>query len=218
MCCSSLRDRPGPPGLVMVLAPLLLLLAGGCDSECKCATVVRDAGAEADARVDVGIDMSLPDRTVDVSLDMAIERDVGAADSADTDTAGAEAGTDGTDGAGDTMEEPPPIPLPFLVLAPTLIDFGSRAMGASGGSRLTLTNTSNRASGTVTVSLWGVQNDNFVLVENTCAGMALAAGASCDLQVRFQAATIGMQQAVVSATALPGGGAAALMSATVTAD
>ena len=65
------------------------------------------------------------------------------------------------------------------------IDFGNVVRGQmSAGARFTVHNAGDAASGDVTTALSG-DIEQFELVSDDCSGEALAAGATCAVEVRF---------------------------------
>ncbi|MDX9767524.1 MAG: choice-of-anchor D domain-containing protein [Ectothiorhodospiraceae bacterium] len=91
-----------------------------------------------------------------------------------------------------------PTPAPAIELDPATLDFGEQAVGVASAARtVTLRNTGNAVltlQGVTLIGPYGASHD---------CGSNLAAGASCDLQVRFTPTATGSQQgALVLASAL----------------
>jgi hypothetical protein len=85
------------------------------------------------------------------------------------------------------------------------IDFGNVVRGQmSAGARFTVRNAGDAASGEVTTALSG-DLEQFELVSDGCGGEALAAGATCAIEVRFAPAAAGPWAAAVLVGAEPGG-------------
>jgi hypothetical protein len=98
-----------------------------------------------------------------------------------------------------------------LSIAPATFDFGPTAAGADSSQQsFTVTNTGQGTSGPVTVALNGSDAADFVIDSNTC-GDALPGGGTCTVAVHFTAGSVGTLTASLTATATPGGAAAAAL-------
>ncbi len=103
-----------------------------------------------------------------------------------------------------------------LAISPPLADFGSVVVGqASSPITFTVQNTGAVATGAVTRGLLGPDASQFSIEPaSTCAGSALAPGASCTLVVRFQPTTAGAKSSSANVSASPGGAASANLAGT----
>ncbi len=97
-----------------------------------------------------------------------------------------------------------------LMAMPGLFDFGVVPGGTVTPARtITITNTGGAATGVLTGALGGADAAIFEVVTNGCAGMTLAAAASCDITVRMRPAVTdsGTKSATLTVMATPGGAA-----------
>jgi hypothetical protein len=90
-----------------------------------------------------------------------------------------------------------------LVLLPTAQDFGSVATGSSSAdATFTLRNTGGMPTpAAVANTLSGANASEFQIVSSTCAGAPLPGGATCNIVVRFNAASAGAKTASLDITA-----------------
>lgn len=95
-----------------------------------------------------------------------------------------------------------------IVLSPHPLDFGGQAIAAATTRELTVTNGGDGPLDVATVAIGGDDADAFRVAGEQCGGVALAAGASCTVRVRFTAQRLGAATATVRVI-LAGGGAAA---------
>jgi hypothetical protein len=79
--------------------------------------------------------------------------------------------------------------------------------------RFTVTNSGGSPSGSLTTVIAGSNPERFSINDDTCGGVALAAGASCTLDVAFSPPATGPWSARLDVTGTPGG----IVSATVQA-
>jgi hypothetical protein len=90
-----------------------------------------------------------------------------------------------------------------LVLSARSWDFGSiPAFTHTASVHMLVSNQGVLPSGPITITVSGT---DFELVSNGCAGVALAAYASCGLDLRFSPLTRGFHESALTATAQPGG-------------
>ena len=102
-----------------------------------------------------------------------------------------------------------------LTIAPASQDFGAIVTGSSSDMfTFTVTNTGQVPSGNLATALLGSDALQFTLVSNGCSGAALLAGDSCAIDVRFAPTAAGARSASLTASASPGGGAAAGLTGT----
>jgi len=92
-----------------------------------------------------------------------------------------------------------------LAIAP-LDDFGSVVTGtASPAQTVTVSNTGSQPAGPIAITITGYSYEDFVFTDNTCAGVALAGGASCTVKVKYGPLVPGASTATFTASATPGG-------------
>jgi hypothetical protein len=149
----------------------------------------------------------------DVRL-LADAGDVGSEDRADA----------GGDAAGDPMPDTadlatPDLPAPaMLEISPAVRDLGMVVKDTQLPHHFTVKNTGGSPSGSLDMKLITSTLDPnaFATVANGCDGI-LEPDATCDFEVRFVATVVGVHQALVTATASPGGMASGELKATVIA-
>lgn len=73
---------------------------------------------------------------------------------------------------------------------------------------VTITNTGDQPTGTLSVERAGANAGDFSIVTNGCTGQILASGANCSVSVRFDPKTTGNLQATLNVSATPGGAVA----------
>jgi len=102
-----------------------------------------------------------------------------------------------------------------LVSSATSLGFGGVLLGQSSlGSSLTVNNTGDVESGTLSVSLSGDHASDFTVSQDSCDGSALAGGADCSLTVEFAPGALGGRQAVLTVAGTPGGSASVTLGGT----
>jgi hypothetical protein len=86
---------------------------------------------------------------------------------------------------------------PDITVSPLLLAYGSIAVGSKSSKTVTVRNDGTAALVLGTVTLAGLNPDQFVVVaaSNLCAGRTLATGQSCTLVVRFKPTTPGLKTA-----------------------
>jgi hypothetical protein len=97
----------------------------------------------------------------------------------------------------------------FLTMTPATQAFGTAFLGvvpttAPGLTSFAIKNVGTTATGTLAASLTGASAADFRLGTNTCTA-TLAAGATCNVQVKFVPATSGNKTANLQVTGAPGG-------------
>lgn len=87
-----------------------------------------------------------------------------------------------------TPEGQPVTPYCLLVTSPNGFDFGDVPLGGSATRTITISNKGNASSGVLTVTLaeFTPANAPFAIDTDTCNGVALAAGATCEVTLSFQ--------------------------------
>ena len=85
-----------------------------------------------------------------------------------------------------------------LVASPAAVDFGSRPVETLSGPReISLHNQGSVPIRVSSVSVTGVDADDFLISAQNCAGQNLAAGASCFVRIRFSPSETGAREAIV---------------------
>jgi RHS repeat-associated protein len=98
-----------------------------------------------------------------------------------------------------------------LTVTPASGDFGAVAVGStSAATTFTVKNTGDLATGTLATATTG----DFTFGTDTCVGTALAAGASCTIDVAFAPTTPGAATGSVTVTGTPAGSAGAALTGT----
>jgi hypothetical protein len=93
-----------------------------------------------------------------------------------------------------------------LTATPSQHDFGQVVTNNNSTVSIQINNTGGVASGTVSTSIGGTDTSQFAIVTpNACAGVAIAPGGSCTLQVRFTPTSSGNKSASLNISASPGG-------------
>lgn len=101
-----------------------------------------------------------------------------------------------------------------LTLAPGSVAFGDQLIDDTSDTQtLTLTNDGDVATGVPSVALAGDDADQFTIVDNGCT-TAVAAGASCEVDVAFAPTASGAASASLTASATPGGTTSAALAGT----
>ncbi len=99
-----------------------------------------------------------------------------------------------------------------LTIMPGSRDFGGVVTGGNSAATVfTVSNSGGVPTGAIAVSFGGTGAARFNTTANTCAGMTLAPGATCTISARFSPTTVGVQNAMLVATATPGGSATAAL-------
>ena len=114
-------------------------------------------------------------------------------------------------GGGGDEGAPPPLPgspaLAAVGLGSGALALGEVELGLTGAAQVTVTNVGDGDAGALTAQITGAHASAFLLdaAASTCASGALAAGASCQLTVRFVPAEVGDLAAAlrITATAAP---------------
>ncbi len=102
-----------------------------------------------------------------------------------------------------------------LTIAPTLVNFGTVVVGTNSNTQsFAVTNTGQAVSGVVTSAVTGVNAADFVVVINSCTGIALSPGQNCTISARFSPTATGSRAAFLNVSATPGGAASASLSGT----
>ena len=102
----------------------------------------------------------------------------------------------------------------LLSIAPTPQDFGNAGTGTSTSAvTFIVKNSGDVASGNVSIALGGVDASQFAVASNGCVG-TLGAGLTCAVAVQFAPTTTGAKSATLTASASPGGNAAATLTGT----
>jgi hypothetical protein len=92
----------------------------------------------------------------------------------------------------------------MLSISPTAKAFGSTTVGqTSAAETFTISNTGDATAGPLTPSLTGGNASEFAIDSTDCS--ALAAGASCTVNVRFNPANLGARTTTLSVGGVPGG-------------
>ena len=95
---------------------------------------------------------------------------------------------------------------PAQLAVTSVPDFGSIPAGtATSPQSVTVSNTGGQPSGPITITITGPGFEDFVLSDNACAGIVLAAGADCSVKVKFGPFAPGSSAATFTASATPGG-------------
>ena len=102
-----------------------------------------------------------------------------------------------------------------LQIAPITRGFGQIVTGQqSGVVSFVVSNTGGVPTGMLATGLGGAMPGDFAILTDGCNGRTLAGGASCNIDVRFQPASVGAKAAELSAGASPGGLVKATLSGT----
>ena len=109
-------------------------------------------------------------------------------------------------GCGDDPGTPAPPGAPALAaegLGTSALTLGEVELGQTGAAQVTVRNRGDADTGELDVQLTGANASSFLLdaAASTCAGASLAAGASCQLAVRFAPAEVGDLAAALRITA-----------------
>ncbi|MBK7539110.1 MAG: hypothetical protein IPI49_27840 [Myxococcales bacterium] len=110
-------------------------------------------------------------------------------------------------GGGGDEGAPPPLPgspaLAAVGLGSGALALGEVELGLTGAAQVTVTNVGDGDAGALTAQITGAHASAFLLdaAASTCASGALAAGASCQLTVRFVPAEVGDLAAALRITA-----------------
>jgi outer membrane protein assembly factor BamB len=99
-----------------------------------------------------------------------------------------------------------------LTITPTAFDYGT-VLDSTHSAPATFT-VSNHSSTTVSPSVASLAGSQFKASSDTCTGAALAAGATCSIEVVFTPTGFGSTSASLSVTSTPGGAATAGLSGT----
>ncbi len=93
-----------------------------------------------------------------------------------------------------------------FTVTPTPFSFGTTAVGTPTASHtFTVTNTGGVDSGTLAVSLGGLDATQFAIGTDSCDGMILAGGATCTIEVTYSPTSAGDHAGTLSVAASPGG-------------
>ena len=92
-----------------------------------------------------------------------------------------------------------------------VVNFGSVPFSSSSTRTLTLRNTGGASTSAISLEITGTNANRFAIepTGNTCSGQTLAGGATCTFTIRFTPTNVGAKTAFVTASATPGGAAAA---------
>ncbi len=95
---------------------------------------------------------------------------------------------------------------------PSTHDFGAVVIGASSTPRaFTLRNYGSGPTGPIGIAVAGTNPSDFVIVADTCGGVALPGGESCAVEITFTPTTAGARSATLRASATPGGSVTAAL-------
>jgi hypothetical protein len=93
------------------------------------------------------------------------------------------------------------IATPDITFDPTPVSFADQTVGTSSAPRsIVVTNATADTSLLERFELDGKARDEFVVAQDTCSGIKLAAGASCDVSLEFAPTAIGLRTATLLAT------------------
>jgi hypothetical protein len=93
-----------------------------------------------------------------------------------------------------------------LAIDPDDADFGTVVAGMSSSDLVfKVVNRGDGTSGLLSLATGGRDAADFIVVTDLCTGIALGAGGSCTLKVRFRPAAMGAKTATVGVSATPGG-------------
>jgi hypothetical protein len=102
-----------------------------------------------------------------------------------------------------------------LSVMPGVVNFGSVAVDSfSAELGVTVTNTGASPTGTLTRVLGGANLSEFEVTGDSCSGVALPAGASCLVRLRFAPVAAGPATATLALSGSPGGTAVAVLEGT----
>lgn len=100
-----------------------------------------------------------------------------------------------------------------LSITPSIKAFGNLTIGqTSAGQDFTVTNTGGVASGAITANLSTGDTTQFLITNNTCAGVSLAPAGTCTVTAKFAPSTAGAKASVLRVAATPGGAVTAALS------
>ena len=104
-----------------------------------------------------------------------------------------------------------------LSIAPTYMDFPPLAIGQmSAPQALTVTNTGNRHSGSLSIALGGPNSSAFPIISDFCTRTQIGAGASCTINVSFAPPSTGSNSVTLSVIGDGGGTDVSLLRGTGT--
>jgi hypothetical protein len=105
-----------------------------------------------------------------------------------------------------------------LVVDRTSFDFGTYVSGQNATPHtFTVTNETGAPTGALTTMMGGVDTGSYTIEGDTCAGKALAAGASCTLSVRLKTGDVGTPTANLVIDGDPPGNVAVVLTGTIVA-
>ena len=95
-----------------------------------------------------------------------------------------------------------------LSVAPSALAFGSIPSGqTSSGLQLTITNSGSTATGALTSSIGGTNATEFVIDQDDCSQLTIAAGGTCTMRLHFAPTAVDDRSATLTIGATPGGNA-----------
>jgi hypothetical protein len=104
-----------------------------------------------------------------------------------------------------------------LSIAPTYMDFPQLAIGQlSAPQALTVTNTGNRHSGSLSIALGGPNSSAFPIISDYCTRTQIGAGATCTIYVSFAPPSTGTNSVTLSVIGDGGGSDVSLLRGTGT--
>jgi hypothetical protein len=99
-----------------------------------------------------------------------------------------------------------------LAISPTPHNFGDAIIGTPSAPQVfTVTNTGDATSGTINITLSGLDATQFELGADSCSGMTVAAGDDCTVEVIYNPTASGVHMGTLQATASPGSTATAAL-------
>lgn len=102
-----------------------------------------------------------------------------------------------------------------IELTPSVQDYGSVIIGQTSQIVYTVTNTGGQTTGALANTLTGTDAAQFSIPTSSCAGATLAAGATCNITVRFSpTGAAGARNAQLNVTGTPGGTDTSILSGT----